>query len=112
MVTGITALGARAQDRAELFQSSCRGAVEQGEFEMAWIALIDGSETKIVPMAWAGLDEQAMVAIKAHFLSDEGTLAGRTLAAQAIREKAAVVSNDVRNDESLNFGKMHAAAGV
>jgi diguanylate cyclase (GGDEF)-like protein len=112
MVTGITALGARAQDRADLFQSSCRVAVEQGKFEMAWIALIDGSEARIVPMAWAGLDEQAMAAIKAHFLSGEGTVTGKTLAARAIREKAAVVSNEVRNDEGLNFGKMHAASGV
>jgi diguanylate cyclase (GGDEF)-like protein len=112
MVTGITALGVRVRDRADLFKSSCRIAVEQGEFDMAWIALVDGSDARIVPMAWAGLDEQAMVAIKAHFLSDEGTLTGRTLAARAIRERAAVVSNDVRNDEGLNFCKMHREAGV
>jgi diguanylate cyclase (GGDEF)-like protein len=112
MVTGITALGVRVRDRADLFKSSCRIAVEQGEFDMAWIALVDGSEARIVPMAWAGLDEQAMVAIKAHFLSNEGALTGRTLAARAIREKAAVVSNDVQNDEGLNFGKMHSEAGV
>ena len=112
MVTGITALGVRVRDRADLFKSSCRIAVEQGEFDMAWIALVDGSEARIVPMAWAGLDEQAMVAIKAHFLSNEGGLTGRTLAARAIREKAAAVSNEVQHDESLNFGKMHSQAGV
>jgi diguanylate cyclase (GGDEF)-like protein len=112
MVTGITALGLRVRDRADLFKSSCRIAVEQGEFEMAWIALIDSGEARIVPMAWAGLDEQTMVAIKAHFLSDEGTPMGRTLAARAIREKVAVVSNDVRNDEGLNSGKMHTESGV
>jgi diguanylate cyclase (GGDEF)-like protein len=112
MVTGITALGVRVRDRADLFKSSCRIAVEQGEFEMAWIALIEGDEARIVPVAWAGLNEQAMVAIKAHFLTSEGALAGKTLAARAIREKVALVSNDVRNDESLNFRKMHAEAGV
>jgi diguanylate cyclase (GGDEF)-like protein len=112
MVTGITALGVRVRDRAELFESSCRIAVEQGEFDMAWIARVDGGEARIVPVAWAGLDEQAMLAIKAHFLSNEGGLTGRTLAARAIREKAAVVSNDVQNDDGLNFGKMHSEAGV
>ena len=45
-------------------------------------------------MAWAGLDQQAMSAIKDLFSTSEGTLEGRTLAAQAIREKGAVVSND------------------
>jgi len=53
-----------------------------------------------------------MFAIKAHFSSSEGTLEGKTLAARAIREKAAVVSNDVQNDGSLIFGKMHAQSGV
>jgi diguanylate cyclase (GGDEF)-like protein len=53
-----------------------------------------------------------MSAIKAHFSSSEGTLQGNTLAARAISEKAAVISNDVQNDESLIFGKMHAESGV
>jgi diguanylate cyclase (GGDEF)-like protein len=34
------------------------------------------------------------------------------LAARAIRAKAAVVSNNVRNDESLVLGKMHAESGI
>jgi diguanylate cyclase (GGDEF)-like protein len=112
MVSGITALGVRVQGRDELFKNTCRIAVDQGECEMAWIALLDRSENKIVPMAWAGLDEPAMAVIKDLFATSEGTLEGRTLAAQAIREKRAVISNDVRNDEALIFGKMHAASGV
>jgi diguanylate cyclase (GGDEF)-like protein len=112
MVSGITALGVRVRDRDDLFKNACRIAVEHGEFEMAWIALVDRTETKIVPMAWAGLDEQAMAAIKDLFSTSEGTLEGRTLAAQAIRKKAPVVSNDVENDEGLIFGNMHAASGV
>jgi diguanylate cyclase (GGDEF)-like protein len=112
MVSGITALGVRASDRDDLFKNSCRIAVDQGEFEMAWIALLDRSETKIVPMAWAGLDEQAMAAIRRFFSTNEGTVQGGTLAARAIREGMAVVSNDVRNDEALIFGKMHVASGV
>jgi diguanylate cyclase (GGDEF)-like protein len=112
MVSGITALGVRVRDRDDLFKNSCRIAVEHGEFEMAWIAVVDRSGTKIVPMAWAGLDEQAMAVIKGLFSTSEGTLQGKTLAARAIREKAAVISNDVQNDEGLIFGKMHAASGV
>jgi len=37
---------------------------------------------------------------------------GETLAARAIREGAATVSNDVPKDESLILGKMHAQSGV
>jgi diguanylate cyclase (GGDEF)-like protein len=112
MVTGISTSMVRVRDRADLFNRACQTAVEHGEFEMAWIAIVDPNENRIVPVAWAGLDEPVMSAIADHFSSTEGTLEGTTLAARAIREKAAVVSNDVQNDESLIFGQMHAKSGV
>jgi diguanylate cyclase (GGDEF)-like protein len=112
MVTGISTAMVRVHDRAELFNRSCRTAVEQGEFGMAWIAVIDREANRIVPVAWAGHDEAVMSVIKGHFASSAGTLEGKTLAAKAIREKAPVVSNDVQNDQSLVFGKMHARSGI
>ena len=112
MVTGISASMVRVRDREDLFNRSCQTAVEHGEFEMAWIAVIDHNENRIVPVAWAGEDEPAMSAIKGHFASSEGTLKGKTLAARAIRDRAPVVANDVQRDESLIFRKMHAQSGV
>jgi diguanylate cyclase (GGDEF)-like protein len=112
MVTGISTAMVRVRDRADLFNRACQSAVEHGEFDMAWIAVIDRDENRFVPVAWAGQDEPAMSAIKAHFASSEGTLEGKTLAARAIRDAAPVVSNDVLNDESLIFGEMHAQSGV
>jgi diguanylate cyclase (GGDEF)-like protein len=112
MVGGINALMVRATNRADLFQRSCQSAVEHGEFEMAWIAIVDNKEDRIVPVAWSRTDEPAMATIRAHMASGEGTLQGNTMAARAIRDKTAVVSNDVQNDESLIFGKMHASSGV
>src|SRR5882757_1068570 len=112
MVTGITASMVRVRDRTDLFNRSCQTAVEHGEFEMAWIAVVDPNEKRIVPVAWAGRNEPVMSVIKGHFASSEGTLEGKTLAAKAIREKAAVVSNDVKTDQRLVFGKMHAESGI
>ncbi len=112
MVTGISTAMVRVHDRADLFNRSCRTAVEHGEFEMAWIAVIDHNENRIIPVAWAGHDQPVMAVIKGHFASREGTLDGNTLAARAIRGKAPAVSNDVQNDGSLIFGKMHARSGV
>jgi diguanylate cyclase (GGDEF)-like protein len=112
MVTGITASMVRVRDRADLFNRSCQTAVEHGEFELAWIAVVDPNEKRIVPVAWAGRDEPVMSVIRAHFASSEGTLEGNTLAAQAIREKAAVVANDVKTNQRLVFGKMHAQSGI
>jgi len=112
MVGGINALGIRVRDRDDLFTNACRIAVQDGKFDMAWIGIVDPSETRIIPMAWSGIDEKTLAAIKDLFSGSEGTLQGKTLAARAIREKATVVSNDVPNDETLLFGKMHSEAGV
>jgi diguanylate cyclase (GGDEF)-like protein len=112
MVGSINALSIRVRERDDLFTNACRIAVQDGEFEMAWIGVVDSSETRIVPMASAGIDEKTLAAIKDLFFGSEGTLQGRTLAARAIREKAAVVSNNVPNDETLLFGRMHTEAGV
>jgi diguanylate cyclase (GGDEF)-like protein len=112
MVSGINALMVRVRNRDELFSTVCRIAVEHGEFEMAWIGMAEHSERKIVLTASAGLDEQTMAAIKDVFSTSEGTLQGKTLAARAIRQKAAIVSNDVRSDESLVLGKMHSDSGI
>jgi GAF domain-containing protein len=112
MVSGINALGIRVRDRDDLYTNACRIAVERGEFVMAWIGVVDRSELNMVPMTWAGMDQQAMDAIKAHFASSANTLHGSTLAARAIREKAPVISNDVQNDTTLILHRMHAHAGI
>src|SRR5882757_8459731 len=112
MVTGISASMVRVRERGDLFNRACRTAVEHGEFEMAWIAIVDPGENRIVPVAWAGRGESIMSAIKSHFASSAGTLEGKTLAAHEIREKAAVVSNDVKTDQRLVFGKMLGESGV
>jgi diguanylate cyclase (GGDEF)-like protein len=112
MVTGISTSMVRVQDRADLFNRACQTAVEHGEFEMAWIAVIEPNESRFVPVAWSGHNEPVMSAIKRHFASSEGTVEGNTLAAKAVRERAPVISNDVQNDQDLVFGKMHAQSGV
>jgi len=112
MLSGINALGTQVRDRDDLFRKSCRIAVDQGQFVMAWIGVVDRTETEIVPMAWAGLDERPIAAIKTHFATTKGTLQGATLAARAIREKTALIANDVQNDRAVIFGRMHAEAGI
>jgi hypothetical protein len=90
MVSGINALAIRVRDRDDLFRNFCRIAVEQGEFLMAWIGVIDRADNKLVPMAWAGFDEQSMINIRALFASSDGDMQGKTLAARTIREKSPV----------------------
>jgi diguanylate cyclase (GGDEF)-like protein len=112
MVSGITALGIRARNRDDLFGNSCQIAVEHGEFAMAWIGLSDRDGTRLVPMAWAGVDPEARASIEAVLSSDNGTLQGDTLVAQAIRGKTALIANDVQSDRRLLLSRMHLKAGV
>jgi diguanylate cyclase (GGDEF)-like protein len=112
MVSGINALAIRVRDRDDLFRNFCRIAVEQGEFLMAWIGVIDRANNKLVPMSWAGFDEKSMIAIRALFASTEGDLQGATLCARTIREKTPVIVNNVQNDKHILFGQMHTDAGV
>jgi diguanylate cyclase (GGDEF)-like protein/PAS domain S-box-containing protein len=112
MVSATNTLMMRVRERDELFRNACRIAVEHGEFERAWIGVVDANDVMIVPKAWAGLDEAAIAAIKALFSANGEVQRGNTLAARAIREKTVVVSNDVRNDAELVYGKNYADSGI
>ncbi len=56
VLSGINSLIVRVRDRDELFRKACRIAVEDGQFQMAWIGIVDRSAMKIVPVASAGAD--------------------------------------------------------
>jgi diguanylate cyclase (GGDEF)-like protein len=112
MVAGINALGVRMRDRDDLFTNACRIAVEHGEFAMAWIGVIDPTQLRILPTAWAGADEKTMAAISDFLSTKDDSRLRQTMAARVIATKAAVVSNDVTNDESLVLGKMHAESHI
>ena len=47
----------RVQDRKDLFDEACRVAVEYGEFEMAWVGLLEPASGRIEPVAWRGHEE-------------------------------------------------------
>jgi len=111
MVSGINALVVRARDRDDLFRNACRIAVEHGEFARAWVGIVDQAGNHIVPMAFAGLDEKTIAAIKELFASPAGAVQGSTLTASAFRGKTVMVTNDLDTDRSATLGKTYAALG-
>ena len=56
VLSGINTLIVHVRDRDELFRETCRIAVEQGQFQVAWIGIVDRSAMAIVPVASAGAD--------------------------------------------------------
>jgi len=111
MVSATNTLVMRVRERDELFRNACGIAVQHGQFERAWIGVVDESGM-IVPKAWAGLDEKAVAALKTLFSASGEVISGRTLAGRAIREKSPVVSRDVSKDTELVYGKSYADAGI
>jgi diguanylate cyclase (GGDEF)-like protein/PAS domain S-box-containing protein len=112
VLSGINALIVRVLDRDELFQETCRIAVEEGGLLVAWIGIVDRASMKIVSAASAGGHEELIAAIKDRVSSTEGVSLGNNMAASAIRTKKAIVSNDSRSDPEVLFRKMHAECGI
>ncbi|MGB5080885.1 MAG: GAF domain-containing protein, partial [Burkholderiales bacterium] len=110
VLSSIDALLVRVRDRDELYSEACRIAVEEGGFRMSLLCIVDRRAGKIVPVASAGKDTELLTSIKDVLSSREG--APNTMVARAIREKAAVVSNDSQNDPRVVFGRKYAESGV
>lgn len=110
VLSGITGLIVHAAGRDELFREACRIAVEDGGFRMAMVGLLDAGTGKVVPVASAGKDEALLAVIRSHLTSDE--IASATMAARAIRNKTAIVSNDVGNDPQALLREHYTRAGV
>ena len=101
VLSGINALIVRVRDRDELLREACRIALEQGEFRMALIGLVDPGGEGIVLAASAGIDEALQVAIREVFRSTEG--APDNVIAQTLREKRAIAVNDLQSDPRILF---------
>ena len=110
LLSGINALIVRTNDRNELFNEACRIAVEAGGFRMSMMCLVDQSGTKISPVASAGKDAALIAMIEGTLSNQED--AQRTMCAQTVREKSAVVANDMLADPRVLFSKKYAEAGV
>ncbi len=111
MLSGINTLIVRVRDRDELFREACRIAVEDGQFTMAWIGVVDRDAMTLAPVASAGTTPDAPALIKQRFSLLEDAPHGNILSARAIREKKVFVSNDVQTDSRILFKEDHAKRG-
>jgi diguanylate cyclase (GGDEF)-like protein/PAS domain S-box-containing protein len=112
VLSGINTLIVRVRDRDELFAGACRIAVEHGQFKMAWIGVVDRSTMKIAPIASAGADPEFLTLIRDRFSLLEDAPLGNTMSARAIKEKKAVVSNELRGDSRILFAKERIDRGI
>jgi PAS domain S-box-containing protein len=101
VLSSINSLIVRVRDRDELFRESCRIAVDHGGFKMAWIGIVDRDAMKIAPVAAAGAEPEFLTLIKDRFSLREDSPLGNTRTARAVREKKAVVVNEIQGDMAV-----------
>jgi len=92
VLSGINSTIVRVHERRELLRESCRIAVQQGGFRMAWIGLVEPGAMKATPLVWEGFEQG--------YLEEIGlTLANRAEdpgpVGEALRQKKMVVVNDI-----------------
>jgi diguanylate cyclase (GGDEF)-like protein/PAS domain S-box-containing protein len=99
VLSGINTTIVRTRDRQELFDDACRIAVEEGKFRLAWIGLLDANGLDVTPVARAGVDDGYLDNIQ---LTAREDAPGRCeMVARALREKTAVVCNDIDTDPQM-----------
>ena len=99
VLSGINATIVRTRDRQEMFEHACRIAVEQGKFRFAWIGLLDANGLDVTPAARAGVDVGYLDNIQ---LTARDDAPGRCeMVARVLREKTAVVCNDIDTDPQM-----------
>jgi len=110
VMRGISSAIVRIHETQELFQEACRVAVEDGQFIMAWIGLVDHQSSLVKPVATAGnvgdFFGNAPMAIL------ETKPGGHGLSGRAVRSKKPVLSNDVLTDHQRLMRKELAARGI
>jgi len=110
VLSGINTLIVRARDYQELLDEACQIATEAGGFRMSMIVIVDKVTKLPAAITSKGKNAKLLKDIKDVLSSSEGMK--NTIVSKAIRNKQAIISNDIQNDQRLLFGKAYAEAGV
>ncbi len=89
----------RVRQPQQLFEATCRIAVEQGGFRMAWIGLLDPQTRQVRPIAHAGKADGYMEKL---LITMDESLRGSGPTASALRTGEHVVVNDIEHDPRMS----------
>jgi diguanylate cyclase (GGDEF)-like protein/PAS domain S-box-containing protein len=103
VLSGINTLIVRVKSRKELFRETCRIAVEMGEFQMAWLGVVDKEAMQVKPVAWNGTDEEYLRLIPLGL--DESKSDGKGITGRAVRERKVMIVEDMAQDSRVSLHK-------
>jgi diguanylate cyclase (GGDEF)-like protein/PAS domain S-box-containing protein len=92
VLSGINSTIVRVRERRELLGETCRIAVQDGGFRMAWIGLVEPGAMKATPLVWEGFEQGylgELALVLANRERDPGPVG------EALRRKKMMVVNDI-----------------
>ena len=92
VLSGINSTIVRVRERRELLRETCRIAIQEGGFRMAWIGLVDADAMKVTPLVWEGFEE-GYLRERSLILEDREDDPGPV--GEALRHKKMEVLNDI-----------------
>ena len=96
VLSAINSTIVRVHKRDELLDETCRIAAEDGQFPIVWVGLLDRATKRVKPVAWRGVDLAYVESVRLDLEDPEA------LVSQALRERRAVVANDIAGDVRLS----------
>jgi diguanylate cyclase (GGDEF)-like protein len=103
VLSGINALIVRERDRDQLFSEACRIAVDDGQFRLAWIGVVDREKRQVRAVAWRGAGEDYIQLMPLGL--DESAAETFGLAGRVVTERKAMVSQDMVSDPRVSLSK-------
>src|SRR5712691_8076695 len=109
VLSGINALIVRVHDREELYRETCRVAVEAGKFKLAWLGVVNREAMRVEPVAWHGGEQDYFHLMPLALNESDPEQYG--LAGRAIRERRAMVVEDMTKDPRVLLRKEASVRG-
>ncbi|GLQ89817.1 GAF domain-containing protein [Dyella flagellata] len=99
VLSGINSVIVRVQDREQLFDETCRIAVELGKFALAWIGTVDEENQVVTPVACSGHEDTCRFILGLGKAKDASWSGASAL--HALLEHKPVILNDLAQDDRL-----------
>jgi diguanylate cyclase (GGDEF)-like protein len=110
VLSGVNSLIVRVRDRAELFRSACRIAVDDGHFRTAWIGALDPTAGRIILTEFGGGD--AIYFDKLRDLLSTLPQAAYARFEKKLRDRQAIVFNDIEHEVGVFLREESLAIGT
>lgn len=99
LLTGAIEAALQHSEAESLYQAVCELAVSEGQYQLAWVGLVDEATGNIVPVARAGLDRGYVDQVCATIST--AVPEGRGPSGQVMRDGQSVIVGDIASDSSM-----------